>query len=149
MGAALLVGRKTGPALDLLMVRPDFRRRVISNALVGAAVEESRPRGVRDVLRSAHTVSNEESTAWHRTFGFEEEPDLYLAHLRRAYYVHEVSRHGAGSGETETAQKGRGEALKRLRSLYGLWSRRAERLLEEVARREGLEDVMPALRYGP
>ena len=147
-GAALVTGRETGPTLDLLMVRPSFRRRgAATTALVGAAVEELYARGVRGVLRSAHGVANEESTAWHRAFGFEEEPDLYLARLRRAYYAHEVSRHEAGAGGTGTAQEG-GETLARLRSLYELWRRRAEEL-EEVARREGLEAVTPALRYGP
>ncbi len=72
-GAALIAGREAGPFLDLLMVRPGFRRRGVANTLVGAAVEELHAQGATVILRSAHSVSNEESTCWHRAFGFEED----------------------------------------------------------------------------
>lgn len=138
-GAALVCGREEGPVLDLLMVRPGFRRRGVASTLVGAAVEGLHAGGVA-VLRSAYHVANEESTYWHRTFGFEEEPDLNLARLRRVFFYHEMSRHEGL--ETEEARR---EHV-RLASLHEIWSRRCEEL-EEVAEREGSEVVMPALRY--
>ncbi len=141
VGAALLGEREAGPTLDLLMVRPDFRRRGTANALVGATVEELYAQGAA-VLRSAYCVANVESGLWHRAFGFEEVPDLSLARLRRAFYAHEASRHEG----LETAQARLEHA--RLVFLRNLWSRRAEEL-EDVAEREGFEAVMPALRYRP
>jgi len=141
VGAALLGEREAGPTLDLLMVRPDFRRRGISDALVGVAAEKLYAQGAA-VLRSAYCVSNVESGLWHRAFGFQEEPDLSLARLRRMFFAHEASRHEG----LETAEARREHA--RLVSLRELWSRRAEEL-EEVAGREGFEAVMPALRYRP
>jgi len=141
VGAALLGGRDAGPTLDLLMVRSGFRRRGTANTLVAEAVEELRSQG-ETVLRSAYCVSNEESAPWHRAFGFKEEPVLNLARLRRMFYAHEASRHA----ELETAEARREHA--RLEALRELWSRRTEEL-EDLARREGFEAVMPALRYRP
>lgn len=70
-----------------------------------------------------------------RAFGFEEEPDLFLAKMRRMFYIHEASRHEEASEEHV-----------RLEALREKWSRRVEEL-EEVADREGFEAVAPALRY--
>lgn len=134
LGAALLVGREEGPALDLLMVRPGSRRRGIARALVGAAVEELRERGATGVLRSAYCIANEESTRWHRAFGFEEEPDLHLARLRRAFYAHEASRYEVS------------KTREHLRSSYEHWDRRTDEL-EQIAECEGFEAVMPSPRY--
>jgi GNAT superfamily N-acetyltransferase len=139
VGAALLGGRDAGPTLDLLMVRPGLRRRGIANTLVGAAVEDLCSQG-EIVLRSAYCVSNEESAPWHRAFGFQEEPDLNLARLRRVFYAHEASRHEG----LETAEARREHA--RLEALHELWSRRTEEL-ENLAECEGFEAVMPALRH--
>ncbi len=139
VGAALLGGRDVGPTLDLLMMRPSLRRRGIANALVGTAVEELYAQGTA-ILCSAYLVSNEVSTMWHQAFGFEEEPDLNLARLRRMFYAHEASR--LEGLETAEARREHG----RLESLYVFWNRRAGKL-EELAEREGFEAVMPALRY--
>ena len=141
VGAALLGGRDAGPTLALLMVRPGFRRRGTANTLVAEVVEELRSQG-ETVLRSAYCVSNEESAPWHRAFGFKEEPELNLARLRRMFYAHETSRHAG----LETAEARREHA--RLEALRELWSRRTEEL-EDLARREGFEAMMPALRYRP
>ena len=141
IGASLLNRRDAGPTLDLLMVRPGFRRRGIADALVGAAAAELYSQG-ETVLRSAYCVSNRESALWHQVFGFEEEPDLYIARLRQTFYAHEASRHEG----LRTAEARREHA--RLECLYVFWSRRTEEL-ERLAGREGLEAVMPALRYHP
>lgn len=134
VGAALLTGREEGPTLDLLMVRPGSRRRGIARALVGAAVEGLCERGTTGVLRSAYCIANEESARWHRAFGFEEEPDLHLARLRRAFYAHETSRYEVG------------ETRAHLQSSYEHWDRRTDEL-EQIAEREGFEAVTPSLRY--
>ncbi len=135
VGVALLCRRDDESVLDLLMVRPDFRRRGIAHALVGSALGKLRERGEGKNLRSAHHVANEESTKWHRAFGFEEEPDLSLARMRRFFYAHEASRHPEGS-----------EEFIRLEALHEKWSRRVEEL-EEISDREGFEAVAPVLRY--
>jgi GNAT superfamily N-acetyltransferase len=139
VGAALLNGRDAEPRLDLLMVRPGFRRCGIASTLVGAAVRDLHSQGA-SVLRSAYCVSNRESALWHQAFGFEEEPDLDLARMRRQFLLHEMSRH-----EGLQAPEARLEHA-RLKSAFELWNRRTEEL-EETADREGLEAVMPALRY--
>jgi predicted N-acetyltransferase YhbS len=139
LGAALLVGRDAGPTLDLLMVRSGLCRRGIASTLVRTAVRDLHSQGA-SVLRSAYCVSNRESALWHQAFGFEEEPDLYLARLRQMFYAHESSRH-----EGLQAPEARLEHA-RLEALYKLWNRRTEEL-EEVAEREGFEAVTPALRY--
>lgn len=139
-GAALLNGRDAGPTLDLLMVRPGFRQRGIASALVETALQDLYSRGA-PTLRSAYCVSNRESALWHQAFGFEEEPDLYLARLRRMFYAHESSRY-----EKLQAPEARREHAC-LEALYKLWSRRTEEL-ENLAECEGLEAVTPALRYG-
>ncbi len=135
VGAVLLCHRDEEPVLDLLMVRPGFRRRGIARALVSAAIRELREHGEGENLRSAHHAANEESTAWHRAFGFEEEPDISIARMRRMFYIHEASRHEEGSEEHV-----------RLDALYEKWNRIVEEL-EEVADREGFEAVAPVLRY--
>lgn len=135
VGAALLCRRDGEPVLDLLMVRPGFRRRGIARAIVGEAIEKLRERGEGEKLRSAHHAANEESTQWHRAFGFEEEPDIFLARMRRMFYIHESSRFEEGSEEHA-----------RLEALREKWSRRAEEL-EEIADREDFEAVAPGLRY--
>ena len=84
-------------------------------------------------------MANEESASWHRAFGFEEEPNLNLARLRRVFFMHEMPRYEG----LETVEARREHA--RLESLYELWSRRCKEL-EELAEREGFEAVMPALR---
>ncbi len=135
VGAVLFCRREYGPLLDLLMVRPAFRRRGISSALVGKAIMKMRESGEGETLRSARHVANEGSALWHRSFGFEEERDLFLARMRRMFYTHEASRHEEGGAEHI-----------RLEKLREKWRRRVEEL-EEVADREGFEAVTPALRY--
>lgn len=135
VGAVLFCRRDEEPVLDLLMVRPGFRRRGIARSLVGAAVEKLRERGGGENLRSAYHAANVESTEWHRAFGFEEERDLSLAKMRRMFYIHEASRFPEESEEHA-----------RLEALREKWSRRVEEL-EEVADREGFEAVAPVLRY--
>lgn len=135
VGAVLFCHRDDESVLDLLMVRPGFRRRGIARSLVGAAVEKLRERGEGENLRSAYHAANVESAEWHRAFGFEEEPDLSLARMRRFFYAHEASRHPEGS-----------EEFIRLEALHEKWSRRVEEL-EEISDREGFEAVAPVLRY--
>ncbi|MGH9944113.1 MAG: GNAT family N-acetyltransferase [Pyrinomonadaceae bacterium] len=69
VAAALFTQKPDAPVLDLLMVRPGFRRRGIARAPVTNAMNELDARGVES-LRSAYVVSNEESAAWHLSFGF-------------------------------------------------------------------------------
>lgn len=69
-------------------------------------------------------------------------PLLKASRLRRMFYAHEASRHEG----LETAEARRGHS--RLEALHELWSRRTDEL-EDLAKREGIEAVMPALRYRP
>jgi GNAT superfamily N-acetyltransferase len=73
VGAALIVEEWRGPLLDLLMVLPGRRRRGLARAMVASACNGLRERGVA-ILRSRYHPGNEESAAWHRSFGFVDEP---------------------------------------------------------------------------
>lgn len=137
LAAALFTEKSDAVVLDLLMVRPIYRRRGLATALVATALNDLHRQGV-DMLRSAHVISNEESTAWHRAFGFTEELDLHLARLRYSFFHHEVMRLESGSEGSDEHS--------RLKAEYEFWRRRAAEL-EEICERDGYEAVMPSLRY--
>lgn len=139
IAAALFTQKPDAPVLDLLMVRPGFRRRGIARALVSAAMNDLHARSCEN-LRSAYVVSNEESAAWHRAFGFSEEPDLHLARLRREFFRHEMWRY-----ETLLGVDAR-NTYARLKAECEFWQRRMDEL-EAVCESEGYEAVTPMLRY--
>jgi len=140
VGAALLVKKRYGLKLDLVMVRPRFQRRGLAKALTGAALNELHGEGVT-MLRSAYHAANEASGAWHCKFGFEEEPDLELARLRRSFFQHELWR-AREIGANGAAQK---EERKRLKQQYDYWNKETRRL-EAIAEAEGYDAVCPVLR---
>jgi GNAT superfamily N-acetyltransferase len=103
-GAALVVASGEGRArLDLLFVIPGQRRRGVASAMVAGAVEVLRKAGVK-TLESSYVLGNTASEAWHRRFGFREEPDWLTARLRLTHAQHELERRERAS---RTA-KGRG-----------------------------------------
>jgi GNAT superfamily N-acetyltransferase len=91
-GAALVVAAGRGRArLDLLFVVPRERRRGLASAMVADAVGVLHRAGLQ-VLESAYVLGNMESEAWHRGFGFREEPDWLLARLKLAQARHDLER---------------------------------------------------------
>jgi len=138
--AALLVKKKYGIKLDLLMVRPPFQRRGLARALCAAALKELHREGVT-TLWSAHDAANEPSEAWHRALGFVEEPDLNLAQLRAGFFQHELwrAKEAANNGAVQKKE------LKRLKQQYDYWRKEAKRL-EAIANSEGYEAVSPVSR---
>ena len=139
IAAALFTEKPDAPVLDLLMVRPGFRRQGLARALATAAMNDLHARGF-ETLRSAYVVANEESAAWHQSFGFIEEPDLHLARLRREFFRHEMALYEAladGAARNTYAQ---------LEAEYQFWRRRVDEL-EEICEREGFEAVTSTLRY--
>jgi GNAT superfamily N-acetyltransferase len=79
VGAALLSrDREYGPALDLLFIRPQWQRRGLATALVASAMNALHQAG-EGTLTSCYQLANLTSQAWHRTFGFVEQPDLRYA----------------------------------------------------------------------
>ena len=92
LGAALLVQVAPGTALlDLLFVVPSRQRQGLATALVSAAVQELRARRIHR-FESRYHLGNEASRAWHRRFGFVEEPDLFLAQSMVHHFRHEIRR---------------------------------------------------------
>lgn len=136
-GAALLVDQPDGTALDLLFVRHTWRRRGLGTSLVAAAMNQLYEEGVQ-TLRSAYHVANEPSAAWHRSFGFTEEPDLFLAKLRLQAIQHDLCRR---------KKLGKLEGIDEIEASYREMKARVESL-EGVAASAGYEAVMPLLRYG-
>jgi GNAT superfamily N-acetyltransferase len=92
VGAALLVeGKQGGPLLDLLFVSPPWHRKGVATALVSAAVNALHEAG-ETTLQSRYLLGNEQSRAWHRAFGFTEEPDFLLANVYYRHAEHELRR---------------------------------------------------------
>lgn len=135
-GAALIVRCDRGPRLELLLVRPRTQRRGIATALVATAVNELHAAG-ETMLRSRSRLANEASLAWHRAFGFEEEPDLQLALIRLQHASYELDRRSrAGELGPESTAQLRAEC-KRLKKWVDI--------LEERSHIDGFEAVTPLL----
>jgi GNAT superfamily N-acetyltransferase len=83
VGAALVVREPGGPSLDLLFVRPAWRRGGIATALMRAVASGLRAAG-EPVLRSACQMANEAGAAWYAALGFVEEPDWLVANARES-----------------------------------------------------------------
>lgn len=92
VGAALIVEKKDDqPLLDMLFVIPEWHRRGVATALVSAAINELYSFGMKR-LESRYFLGNDASQAWHRKFGFVDEPDLFLAKLYYRHARHELGR---------------------------------------------------------
>lgn len=153
IGAALVVVNDNAPVLDLLMVRRGWQRCELATALVAAVMNDLHAAGER-TLRSAYHIATAESAAWHRRFGFVEEPDLFLAKLRWRAAQHELRREQRlqraqriqGAQRLQDVQVTDWEKLGRLESECRETKAQVS-ALEQQAEREGYEAVMPLLRY--
>lgn len=136
-GAALVVRKPAGVVLDLLMIRPEHHRLGIASSLVAGIARRLTALGDTRLF-SCYRIANEESTAWHRRFGFVDEPDLHLAIEKRDHFARELRRRlrsGLLSDEEKT----------RLETECFHWQREVASL-EDIARRDGREAVAPFLR---
>lgn len=137
-GAALLTRTADGrPMLDMLLVRPRWQRLGLATALVARSLGELHRHG-ETLLRSRCLLANEPSRAWHRKFGFIEEPDLLLARLYLRCARQELRRKEKREHLSE-------EDRRRLQVEVETWESRVEEL-ERVADKEGIEAVSPALQ---
>lgn len=103
IGAALIVERaEEQPLLDLLFVRPQWHRRGVATALVGAAMNALHSAGAQE-LTSRYLLGNQESRAWHHHFGFVDQPDVLLARLHYFHVLDELERR-TRAGETGGAE---------------------------------------------
>jgi GNAT superfamily N-acetyltransferase len=137
-GAALAVAQDDGsPLLRLLFVRPEYQRQGLATTLVSAVMNELHKIGVK-TLTSRYMLGNESSQAWHRTFGFVEEPDLSLARLLYHHASHEFRRHEQLGGLSEKDQQA-------LMSEKEYWKSQVDEL-QRIADQNGLEAVLPLLR---
>ena len=130
--AAMVVQDRRGPLLDILMVRPKQQRKGVATALVSQVVNALLASGEVHLRSRAH-LANEASVAWHRKFGFSEEPDLHLARLRMRHSIAELERLKEISQATPTHEK----ETQRLRHVV--------KQLELRAQREGIETVSPLM----
>lgn len=136
-GAALISATPDGPLLDVLFIRPAWQRRGLGTALVASAVSALHAAGETKLFSRCH-LGNEASVAWHRRFGFVEEPDLTLTEMRLRLARHELHRRqkpGGLSAEERSALEAECARLKKQVAT-----------LEEVKRRDGYEAVCPTLR---
>ena len=133
-GAALLLRDACGPHLNLLFVRPEWRRQGIATALVSAALNELYTAGEAR-LHSAHLLANETSGLWHRQFGFVEEPDLWVTRSRLSCVRREIERR-ENTGDFPAEERATLEAqCRQLTAQY--------KNLVEIEEQEGPEAVMP------
>lgn len=133
VGAALIRAGGSGPVLDLLFVRPRWRRQGLATALVASAFGRLHDEGARR-LTSLYRLANEASLAWHRSFGFVEEPDLRVA---RVYL--RCSRHALWHAE-QIEDLDKRERV-RLEENVARWRREVGRL-EQLADEAGIEAVL-------
>ena len=89
LAAALLVEKKHGPHLDLLMVCPQAQGQGRAGQLVTTLCSGLK-RGGEDALTSAYQLANAKSLAWHKKFGFAEIPDSYAERVRRQFLKHRL-----------------------------------------------------------
>lgn len=92
VAAALVKLRPTlPPLLDCLFVRPACFRRGYATIVAARAVNRLVAHG-QPILRSGAMLANEASIAWHRSFGFLERPEYFLAQSRYFNAIHERGR---------------------------------------------------------
>ena len=138
LGAALLLEVAPQTALlGLLFVVPGRRRRGLATALVSEAAEGLSRRGFRR-FESRYHLGNEASRAWHLRFGFVDEPDLFLAESMLHHVRHEIWRRERLGDLTPEERASLEAELERWRAQVGE--------LEALAKREGMEAVLPLLR---
>jgi ribosomal protein S18 acetylase RimI-like enzyme len=92
IGAALVLLQSNWAFLDAVCVAPAWQRRGLATALVAAAIEALHQVGAYHVIVSRFFLGNEASCAWHRRFGFTDEPDLRLVQLYLRAATHELNR---------------------------------------------------------
>jgi GNAT superfamily N-acetyltransferase len=132
-GAALVKDRPSGPLLDCLFVCPGFTRQGLATALMSRVVNSLVERGDTRLI-SYVMLANEPSLAWHRRFGFEEVPDLWIASYRWRFYAYEAERHRKLG--TLSADE-----LAKLTDAAAFWADEVDRL-EEMKKRD-FESVYP------
>jgi GNAT superfamily N-acetyltransferase len=127
VGAALVKARPSDPLLDCLFVCPGFARRGLATALVTRVVNSLVGQGDTQLI-SHVMLANELSLAWHRRFGFDEVPDLWIASYRWRFYAYEAERHRK-LGTLSAAE------LAKLIDDAAFWADEVERL-EEIKKRD-------------
>lgn len=139
IGAALVLSQtkeRDWALLDLIFVTPRWHRHGVATALTSAALTELHASGWRTLV-SRYQMGNEASRAWHRQFGFVDEPDLQAARL----HLHAVERELWRRKKLGDLSR---EDEQRLSDERERWSREVERL--ERALVEGREEEAFAWR---
>lgn len=140
IGAALVVRAKHGMEVNLLFVRPEYRRRGIATDLVNVVMNALHLAGEK-VLTSGHLLANEESGNWHRRFGFEEEMDLSVTRWRWSTLRHNLQVH-------KDVQETDPDSLAKMASEVESLGREVHRL-EQLRDRDGFRSVCAMLRRDP
>jgi GNAT superfamily N-acetyltransferase len=137
-GAALVTRtREAKPLLRILFVTPRWQRRGLAASLVSTAINELYGAG-EQVLQSSYHLGNDASVAWHRKFGFVEEPDLLLAELYYRCSGHELWRREKMGNLMQPEQA-------RLAAEHERWKNQMDDL-RRIADQHGIEAVLPSLR---
>ena len=133
IGAALVVQLSDNwVLLDALFVTPEWQHRGIASALVTATLNELHKMGGYRGMVSRYFLGNEASCAWHRRFGFKEEPDFMLARLYLRAATQELIRLRAVGGLTPDLEHN----LTRERARWESEVERLDSLLDEGRQEE-------------
>jgi len=137
-GAALVTRtREANPLLRILFVAPRWQRHGLATALVSTAINELHGAG-EQVLQSSYHLGNDASVAWHRKFGFVEEPDLYLSELYYRCSSHELWRREKIGSLTRPERA-------RLVAERERWKNQMDDL-HRIADQHGIAAVLPSVR---
>jgi N-acetylglutamate synthase-like GNAT family acetyltransferase len=92
VGAALIKRGQTLHLLDCIFVSPKHGRNGLATLMTNHVVNDLLEKGETKLVSYA-LLANDASLAWHRHFGFQEVPDLWVASSRWQAYAQQVDLH--------------------------------------------------------
>lgn len=100
VGAALIKHGQTLPLLDCIFVSPKYGRNGLATLMTNHVVNNLLEKGETKLVSYA-LLANDVSLAWHRHFGFQEVPDLWVASSRWQAYAQQLDLHAQAKDLTD------------------------------------------------
>jgi N-acetylglutamate synthase-like GNAT family acetyltransferase len=122
VAAAMIKRGQTLPLLDCIFVSPKYGRNGLATLMTNHVVNNLLEKGETKLVSYA-LLANDASLAWHRHFGFQEVPDLWVASSRWHAFAQQLDLHQQANDLAE------GE-LAELVERTALWKAEMDRLTE-------------------